>query len=250
MELAGNGFPHAEFILARMSEATFCTFVRHGQSLSNVGGVTVAHHAIPLTETGHAQARRLAELLPPAPLVLASPFERALHTARPWCERHGMAAQTQAALREFETIDPALVAGMTGAECRPVADAYWARADVNERMGERAETFAEFAARVQDFRARQMPALPAGTLVFGHGMWMAMLMWQCMGFSWGDAQAMRAFRRFQLGLPVPNGAAYVFTRVLARAGSGWHAQAQEGVLREMTALAQEASPASAPAIGG
>ena len=37
------------------------TFVRHAQSLSNAGGVTMEHGAIPLTELGHRQAQRLAD---------------------------------------------------------------------------------------------------------------------------------------------------------------------------------------------
>ena len=219
-----------------MNNPVSCTFIRHGQSQSNVGGVTMEHHAIPLTGTGREQARRLADLLPPAPLALASPFERARETARPWCERHGLAPQLQDVLREFETIDPDLLAGMTGAQRQPIVQDYWARAAVDERMGARAETFAEFAARVQCFRTQHMPHLPAGALVFGHGMWMAMLIWQCMGFSCGDAQAMQAFRRFQLGLAVPNGAPFVFTR----AGQGWRVQAQEEVMREMARIAAQA----------
>ena len=42
-------------------------FVRHGQSLANAGGVTMDHHAIPLTDIGHRQAAALAAFLPDSP---------------------------------------------------------------------------------------------------------------------------------------------------------------------------------------
>ncbi|MDR0576811.1 MAG: histidine phosphatase family protein [Candidatus Accumulibacter sp.] len=184
-------------------------FVRHGQSQANAGAVTQAHADIPLTELGRRQAEALAPLLPPDPArVLCSPFLRARQTARPYCAKREISPGDCPLLREFETIDPDLIAGMTGEQRRPVVDAYWNEADPCKRMGAQAETFVEFSGRVQDFMETELPRLPNATVLFGHGMWIGMMAWKLLGFGSTGSSEMRGFRRFQLGLPMPNGALY------------------------------------------
>jgi broad specificity phosphatase PhoE len=203
--------------------------IRHGESQANVGGVTMEHAAIPLTDRGHRQAQVLAALLPPEPAgVWVSPFLRAQETAHPYCMRTGREPATLTLLHEFETIDPDLLQGMTGLERRPIADAYWQQADPDRRMGARAETFREFERRVQTFCDRHLDALPNGAVLFGHGMWIGMLIWKLLGFSAADSRAMSAFRRFQLGLPMPNGAVYSLREV---APGHWKATVDEMALR-------------------
>jgi alpha-ribazole phosphatase len=183
--------------------------VRHGESSSNAGGVTMPHALIPLTALGHQQARNLAWHLPAAPaLVLASPFVRATDTAKPYANRTGRAIEPEPLLQEFDMIDPALIAGMDQAQRRPVADAVWQAADPDKRMGDQAETFRAFAGRVSSFLANRLPTLPDQTVCFGHGIWIGMAAWQLLGFTAVDSQAMRKFRRFQTGLPLPNGVVY------------------------------------------
>lgn len=192
------------------------TFIRHGQSLANAGGVTMAHAEIPLTDLGSKQAKTVASFLPPAPTeILSSPFVRAVETSRPYSEQCAVQVRHAHVLQEFDAIDPTLLAGMTGEQRRPIADAYWTEADPSKRMGVRAETFQEFAARVQDFRTNWMPVLSQEVVVFGHGIWLGMLFWQLIGFKTNDSAAMKAFRRFQLGLPMPNCAVYRFEEVKA-----------------------------------
>ena len=210
-------------------------FVRHGQSLANAGGVTMEHHAIPLTDIGHRQAAALSVLLPDSPSEIhVSPFVRARDTAIPYCQRVALQPFIGDGLREFETIDPTLLIGMTGAQRRPIADAYWTEGDAFKRMGERAETFVEFSARVAAFKALTLPTISDNAVVFGHGMWIAMLFWQLMAFPYDDGFAMKAFRRFQMGFPMPNGAVYCFTET---APGHWGVKANERVLRLMVDLA-------------
>jgi len=167
------------------------------------------HADIPLTDLGKQQAVAVAGLLPTAPTeVLSSPFIRAWDTSRPYCELRAVEAQRVAELQEFDALDPDLLAGMTGEQRRPIADAYWNEADPAKRMGVQAETFHEFAARVGDFRVNWMPRLSSDAVAFGHGIWIGMLFWQLIGFATQDSADMKAFRRFQLGLPMPNCAVY------------------------------------------
>lgn len=195
----------------------------------------MAHDTIPLTEIGHQQACTLATLLPQTPSkVWASPFVRAQDTAQPYCERVGQSATVLHDLHEFNTIDPDLLQGMTGTERGPVVDAYWAEADPKKRMGVHAETFIEFERRVDGFQAQQLDQLTDSAVVFGHGMWMCMLVWKLLGFTANDGIGMKAFRRFQLGLPVPNGAVY---RLAEFAPGHWTASADEAVMRRMMLLA-------------
>ena len=184
-------------------------FVRHGQSLANAGGVTMPNAEIPLTDLGQRHAQALATLLPSSPArVLCSHFVRARHTAQPYCQRVNHAATVHPLLHEFETFDPDLIAGMVGEQRRPVVDAFWAEADPHKRMGAKAETFAEFAQRVRRFMQEELSALPDGTVLFGHGMWVGLLAWLLLGFGTDSSLEMRHFRRFQVGLPMPNGAVY------------------------------------------
>lgn len=184
------------------------TFIRHGQSIANAGGVTMANDQIYLTELGQRQAAVLAEHLPiPATKIMASTYLRTQQTAAPFCDKVQRPLDIHPLLHEFDTIDPALLQGMTGEQRRPLVEQYWCEADPHYRFGVGAETFVEFQGRVQRFK-EELELLEHDTVIFGHGMWISMLLWKLLGFPANDAQAMRAFRQFQLGLPMPNCAVY------------------------------------------
>lgn len=195
-------------------------FVRHGQSVANAGGVTMEHAEIPLSPLGIQQAALLAPRLDKNPKsVLVSNYQRTSETAAPYCEMIGREPTVHPLLHEFSTIDPALMKGMQGEERRPLVETYWKSADPQLRMGEHAETFEEFVARVAEFRTNHLPTLESGTVVFGHGMWIGLLCWQLMGFDTNGSHGMRMFRRFQSGFPMPNCAVYTLTE---HANSDWH----------------------------
>lgn len=209
------------------------TFVRHGQSIANAGGITMAHDAIPLSELGRLHAQALACLLPDRPSqILASEYLRAQHTAQPYCNRFGMLAQIHPLLHEFSIIDPTLLEGMNGEQRRPIAEAYWQESNPHKRMGDNAETFVEFERRVGDFLP-QLHRLPHGAVLFGHGMWIGMLIWKLLGFSATDSVGMKSFRSFQLGLTMPNGAVY---HLQENASGHWHAQVDESIMRKMMGM--------------
>lgn len=184
------------------------TFVRHGESVSNAGGVTMPHNEIPLSELGRLQARALAELLDVTPsTILVSRMVRTHQTAAPFSERFLMRPEVHPALDEFSVIDPVLIEGLTGAERKPFVQSYWDDADPDRRLGVHADTFTEFESRVNAFMVG-MGTLPDSTVIFGHGIWFGLLLWRLLGYRAADSQGMRAFRRFQLGLPMPNCAVF------------------------------------------
>lgn len=186
-------------------------FIRHGESTANAGGITMEHSAIPLSDKGLQQAHDIANMLNVEPaLVLASEFIRTHQTAQPFCTKHQMSLQVQPLLNEFSAISHELIAGMAGAQRRPIADAFWARADVNQRMGVVADTFLEFNQRVSQFIA-EMTHLPHQTVIFGHGIWLGLLVWRLMGFEYQDSNSMKAFRNFQTSLPMHNGVIYTLS---------------------------------------
>jgi broad specificity phosphatase PhoE len=188
------------------------TLIRHAQSVSNAGGITQAHLTIPLTAHGHAQARTLgATLTGPPAIVAVSRFVRAQQTAGPYCERFNVSPRIDHDLDEFSVIDPALIEGLNGAQRKPYVKAYWDELDLHRRLGENADTFAEFVERVRRFQSR-MSTLPDGAVIFGHGIWLALLSWLLQGRGVDNGQEMGAFRAFQLELSTPNCAVFEIAR--------------------------------------
>lgn len=208
-------------------------FIRHGQSTANAGGMTMEHARIPLSDLGRAQAATLAQLLEVDPvLVLTSSYLRARETAQPFCDKTGCVATPHPLLHEFSALDPALIEGMSGAERRPIADAYWQEADPAARHGPGSETFVEFDERVTAFRG-ELPGLPSDTVLFGHGIWFGLLCWKLLGFSAEGSAGMTAFRRFQRGLPMPNCAVYTVEQL---SPGKWHLQGEEAIARKIEAV--------------
>lgn len=144
-----------------------------------------------------------------------------------------MSATVQPLLNELSSIDPALIQGMNGKQRRPIADAYWQAADPTKRMGELADTFIEFEQRVAAFIS-ELDALPDNSVLFGHGIWFGMLTWKLLGFNARDSHGMKAFRRFQMGLPMPNCAVYTLD---SSAPGHWRARVNEDVMHRILALA-------------
>ena len=208
--------------------------VRHGQSTANAGGVTMEHAAIPLSQLGIAQAEALAGLLDAEPSrVLVSSYVRALQTAAPYCARVHCQAEVHPLLHEFSALDADQLQGMMGGQRRPLADAYWASADPQLRAGPKAETFAEFSARVDAFVVG-LARLPDRSVLVGHGIWFGLVFWKLLGFTANDSAGMRAFRRFQSGLPMPNCAVYELDG--PHSGHRWNLRADEAAMRAISRI--------------
>lgn len=196
-------------------------FIRHAESFANAGGVTMPNAEIPLSDEGRRQAQRLADMLDLKPSrVVVSSFLRARQTAQPFCERLSIEPIVHPLIHEVSVIDPALIDGMNLEQRRPVVDAYWREANPDKRAGTNAETFHEFSARVLAFQD-EMDSLPDRTVIFGHGIWLALLLWSLSGKPMRGSEAMKDFREFQLGFHVPNCAIFKFDK--DNTISKWHA---------------------------
>ena len=166
----------------------------------------------------HAGPSAWRNLAGPASAVAVSRFVRAQQTALPYCQRFNLHPQVDADLDEFSLIDAALIEGLDGAQRKPFVQAYWTGPDLHRRLGENADTFAEFVERVRRFQHR-MNTLQDGAVIFGHGIWLAMLSWLLQGRGVDNRQEMGAFRAFQLELSMPNCAVFE----VARHGvQSWH----------------------------
>lgn len=209
------------------------TYIRHAESVANVGGITMPHDAIPLSVLGRRQAAALAATIPVEPsTIFVSGFIRTHETAMPFCQRHAMATQVLPSLDEFSVIDPALIEGLNGAQRKPFVKEYWANPDPLRRLGENADTFAEFEARVQTF-IDTMDGLPDAAVIFGHGIWFGMLHWLLLGYRVRDAAEMCAFRRFQQALPMPNCAVFTLMQSKER---NWSIRANTEVMRHIASV--------------
>lgn len=84
--------------------STTLYFVRHGESASNAARLFTGHLDSPLTETGRRQAEAVSEALAPVRVdrVVSSDLSRARDTAAAIAARHGVAVETDPALREID----------------------------------------------------------------------------------------------------------------------------------------------------
>jgi broad specificity phosphatase PhoE len=179
--------------------------VRHGQSEANAGLATTDPSTIPITALGEAQAKALAASFQTAPsLVVRSPFVRTHLTASVTLARFPYVPVQEWPIHEFTFLSPARHRNTSVAQRRPAVQAYWDAADPDSVDGYGAESFATFWSRVESFWTR-IQAAPEGTVAFGHGQFMQLLLFQRMGYERvPTSQAMKRFRLFAQGLLVPN----------------------------------------------
>jgi hypothetical protein len=74
--------------------------------------------------------------------------------------------------------------------------------------------------------------------MFGHGMWFGLLVWKPLGFTATDSLGMKAFRRFQLGLPMLNCGVYTLLRGV---DGHWRVRADKVALRRVSSLSTGAT---------
>lgn len=185
-------------------------FIRHAESEANAGGVSQPNKEINLTTTGRLQAERVAREIAITPTkIYISEYNRTLQTATPLLRKWQLTATTLACLNEFNALCYQVIRGLNGEQRLPITLQYWQKADPDWRHGDTAQTFNEFYQQVFSFN-QQIKNIPDNSVIFTHGMWLALYIWQCLGFSgkYDKVTEMQLFRKFQSGLPMANTALY------------------------------------------
>ena len=189
---------------------------------------------IPLTEKGYEQAKLVAEMLPvDTSMILCSEFLRTQQPASYYAEKLNMSIETEPWLNEFNTLCHTRIAGLNGEQRKLITDKYWSDADPNRVMGQTAESFFQFGLRVHQFLDYMLHDLPDKTVIFGHGMWFAMLNWKILGFNSYDVWSMRAFRCYQIGMPMLNCFSYQIHLHAADVNKPLSVSADTNIIRAM-----------------
>ena len=181
-------------------------WVRHGESVGNVGARTKEPGTYSLTDRGFAQAAALAAWLEREPaLIVASPYTRAQQTAEPTKQRHRAAPVEEWPVQEITYLAPARCVDTTQIERRAMAREFWEMLDPDFVDGAGAESFAQFIARA-DAALERMRARPESFIViFSHAIFMRGLLWTALTRPGRiDREAMQLFHHFSLSLDVPN----------------------------------------------
>ena len=179
--------------------------VRHGQSHSNAGGEAMINADIPLTELGQHQAEQVAYWLYETlgdniDSIMVSKFLRTHQTAQPLVDKLGLTPTVIEGLQEFDYLSFTAIDGTSLNHRRQLADDYWVVFDVDDRAGEDSESYREFCTRVADV-LEQFKAMPDGNhVVYTHGIWMSMLVWQILGQPYHNNERMRKFRQFEMSI--------------------------------------------------
>ena len=154
--------------------------IRHAESIHGALGLTGGWTDAGLSETGHEQARALADRLSVelagVPVTLySSDLLRCLETAAPVAEALGVPVVPAPALREHNN---GVVAGRTLAEARArYPESFSTLWGVDTRPFPGAETWREFYTRLADFLARLPPSGPLPVLVTHGGALMNAIAW-------------------------------------------------------------------------
>lgn len=181
--------------------------IRHAQSESNAGLALRPNHEINLTEFGNTQAVALADWLneniSKIDGVFISAYARTHQTALPFLQKTGMTAQILDDLHEFNYLDFERIKNMELGELRQLAEDFWTQGN-DYQDSDLTDSFDNFIGRVKNVR-QAFDVLPNGIyIVFTHGMWIGMLMWQLLHGESSRVNNMTKFREFELAIRPKN----------------------------------------------
>lgn len=182
--------------------------IRHAQSESNAGQVVRPNADINITELGKEQALELADWLQahinePIDDIFVSQFVRTQQTAEPFLGKYARTHTLMDELHEFDYLDFDNIKDLAFADIKNMSDDFWTKTP-DHQDSERTDSFANFVKRVQNVRA-MFDRLPDGTyVVFTHGMWIGMLIWQLLLGDSPRVMNMRRFREFELTIRPKN----------------------------------------------
>lgn len=183
--------------------------VRHGQSEANVGSKPQLNAVIKLTDLGHKQAQVVSDwLINNAGTDIASigvsKFIRTQQTAMPLADILGIKPTIIEGLEEFDYLSFDKIKDMRLSERFRVSNEFWESHDLDETHGEDSESFAAFYAKVAQV-LEHFQALPTGShVMYTHGLWISMLIWQLLGQQGVRKKHMKKYRQFEMSIRARN----------------------------------------------
>lgn len=186
--------------------------IRHGESISNSGGVSKTPACIPLSARGEAQALALVAQFPQPPdLIVISPYIRTHQTAGPLRARFPEVPVETWPVHEFTYLNEIQYANTTEAQRTPGARAYWQRRDPFHCEGAGAESFASFIGRVDDMIARLTTRTERHISIFTHSFFINAVQWRRLHpQAEVNADFIQGYLDFRLANPVANAEAVLF----------------------------------------
>ena len=190
--------------------------VRHGQSTSNAGGDAQPNADIELTDLGYEQAQAVSEWLVESlgdmvNTIKVSKFIRTQQTAQPYLNCMNRTATIMDTLFEFDYVSFAETEG-TSLDFRvDEANDFWLDNTPEQTHGDDSESYQHFYDRVAQ-ALKDFNTLPAGNhIMFTHGLWISMLIWQILGQPSYSNLHMRKFRQFEMAIRAKNTEVFCLT---------------------------------------
>ncbi len=145
-------------------------FIRHAESVANIGKKTTAHDTIPLSEKGKQQAYDLVEKIEDIPdLIVISRYTRTLETAKPFIAKYPTVPVEIWDVHEFTYLNPQLYNGTSGEERSEAVKQYWETAGIHYRDSYDTETFYELIVRIAKCVSMLSSRSEGRIVVFSHG---------------------------------------------------------------------------------
>lgn len=189
--------------------------IRHAQSEANAGQAVRPNHEINITEQGNAQATDLSQWLTdnikePITDIFVSQYVRTHQTAQPYLQSSARTPTVLDDLHEFNFLDFDTIKALSFADIRVIADDFWTTHPTYQ-ASDVTESFEQFVQRVKTVRV-YFDSLSDGTyIVFTHGMWIGMLVWQLLLGDSPRLYHMQKFREFELATRPKNCEVFLLT---------------------------------------
>lgn len=192
--------------------------VRHAQSESNAHLSIRPNPVIRLTQLGMSEADRLCDWLlthvcETIDGVFCSHYLRTAQTAEPYLAATSQTAGVIEELHEFDYLDFERIKDLQFDELIKIADEFWHIGDVHYKDGLATDSFANFVNRVQAVRQMFREWPDGNYIVFTHGMWIGMLLWQILHADGERVMDMNAFREYELAIRPKNCEVYLLTHI-------------------------------------
>jgi broad specificity phosphatase PhoE len=174
------------------------TFIRHGESMANIGQWDGGFAEIPLTNLGEEQAEVLAGKWDFTPdLIVVSPYLRTQQTAAPTISRFPSVPVETWPIHEFTFWDPAYWQSINSENFFRDIERFWRDADPDFRHAAGTESFRDLLGRAENALLRLEERTDVDrVLLFTHGHFMQALRHTLLWPEWTAAEKMANFRNF------------------------------------------------------